>query len=342
MALGLLGVRLLLAAVFAAAGAGKLGDRPGFRKTLAAFGAPGWSVGPAAALIPLLELAAALLLVPAASARWGALAGAALLAAFTASVAATLAKGRTPECSCFGTLASEPIGAHTIARNLALLACALLLVMAGPGAGLGEIAVRWDAASADERFLALTSLALLAALVVVNRQASHLRSATTRLSSRVGALEGQLRMAGTASAHGAVGLPPGTPAPPFDLPRLEGDRVSIDTLTRAGRPILLVFSDAHCSACGQLWRDVGRWQKEYADTLTIAVICGGPAPVIEMKVFGTGATNVLLRGDEKLGEAYNMTPTPSAVLVSADGRIDSAAVVGVAAIRELVAQRARD
>src|SRR5580658_5431036 len=84
MAFGLLGGRLLLAAIFVAAGAGKLRARVGFRKTLAAFGVPAAAVGSVAILIAPVEFAVATLLLPAVSARWGAAASLVLLAAFTA------------------------------------------------------------------------------------------------------------------------------------------------------------------------------------------------------------------------------------------------------------------
>ena len=41
----------------------------------------------------------------------------------------------------------------------------------------------------------------------------------------------------------------------------------------------------------------------------------------------------------KVHDAYAMTKNPSAVIVSPDGRIDSSGVVGIPAIRDLVAQR---
>jgi len=341
MAFGLLGGRLLLAAIFVAAAAGKLRARIGFRRTLVAFGVPGAAVDSVAILIPPVELAVAILLLPAASARAGAAASLVLLAAFTAATAVNLAQGRTPECACFGTTASEPIGPATLARNVALSVCALLIVVAGPGARLGAVATEWGAASADERFLSVTSLALLVALMTMNWYAAQLRSANVRLSAGLESLERQLETARAPSAGGSVGLPRGTLAPPFDLPRLEGDRASLDTLKEVGLPLLLIFSDAHCSACAQLWPDISRWEQQCAGTLTVAVICGGPPPLVEMKLVGTSVTNVLLAGEAKLTDLYSLSLIPSAVIVGSDGRIDSEGAVGIPAIRSLVAQRTR-
>src|SRR5262249_46408744 len=43
------------------------------------------------------------------------------------------------------------------------------------------------------------------------------------------------------------GLAPGTPAPDFRLPLLEGGELSLNELR--GRKLLLVFSDPHCGPC---------------------------------------------------------------------------------------------
>ena len=339
MTFGLLGARLLLAVVFVAAGVGKLRDRRGFQKTLVAFGAPAWSAGVAASLIPIVELIVAVLLVAATTAWWGGLASVVLLVAFTGAAAANLAQGRTPNCACFGAAASEPIGPATFARNGVLLAAALLVVGAGPGSSVGATVAQWAAASADVRFLALTALALLTLLVVMDSYASQLRAQSTGFSTRVDTLQQQLRTSSQSVNHEAGGLPDGTPAPPFDLPRLEGDRASLESLTQAGLPVLLIFSSAYCPSCAQLWPDIARWQRTHGGDLTIGVICTGPPHAVEMKLIGTAVANVLLADPVKVAESYQLSLTPSAVMVRPDGRIDGTAVAGVPAIRAMLSQR---
>lgn len=46
------------------------------------------------------------------------------------------------------------------------------------------------------------------------------------------------------------GLPPGTPAPEFELPEVRGGTVSLAAYR--GRKVLLVFSDPHCGPCEEL------------------------------------------------------------------------------------------
>jgi uncharacterized membrane protein YphA (DoxX/SURF4 family) len=63
--------RLLLALVFAVAGAAKLADREGSRQAIADFGVPSALGAPLGLLLPLAELAVAATLLPASTAWWG-------------------------------------------------------------------------------------------------------------------------------------------------------------------------------------------------------------------------------------------------------------------------------
>ena len=67
---------MLLAGVFVVAAIAKLLDRAGTRETLAEFGVPARAAAPGAVALPLLELAIAVALIPAATAVPGAVAGA--------------------------------------------------------------------------------------------------------------------------------------------------------------------------------------------------------------------------------------------------------------------------
>lgn len=133
----LLAARLLLAAVFAVAGAAKLADLAGSRAAVAGFGVPERLAGPIGTALPLAELATAVLLLPAATARAGATAALALLLAFSVGIAASIARGEAPDCHCFGQLHSEPVGPKALGRNFGLALVAGFLVVAGADAGPG-------------------------------------------------------------------------------------------------------------------------------------------------------------------------------------------------------------
>src|SRR5437868_2403025 len=142
MGILLLLARLLLAVVFVVAGLAKLADRAGSRQALVGFGLPAALAAPLGILLPLAEVAVAVALLPAASAWWGALGALALLLLFVAGIGFNLARGRTPDCHCFGQLHSEPVGWTTLARNAILAAIAAFVVWQGR-ANPGVSAVSW-------------------------------------------------------------------------------------------------------------------------------------------------------------------------------------------------------
>jgi uncharacterized membrane protein YphA (DoxX/SURF4 family) len=108
----LLLARLVLAAVFATAGVTKLIAPGESHQTAVQFGVPPRLAGAVARFLPVGELATAALLVGDASAVWGA-AALVRLGIFTVAVVANLARGKTPDCHCFGQLHSAPIRATT-------------------------------------------------------------------------------------------------------------------------------------------------------------------------------------------------------------------------------------
>src|ERR1700737_3612374 len=94
----LLIARLLLALVLLVAAVAKLADREGSREAVLGFGVPDALAGSVTTLLPLAELVACALLVPAATARIGAVTAAALLVSFCAGIARSIARGEAPDC----------------------------------------------------------------------------------------------------------------------------------------------------------------------------------------------------------------------------------------------------
>jgi uncharacterized membrane protein YphA (DoxX/SURF4 family) len=106
--------RLLLAGVFAVAGLAKLADRSGSRQAVTGFGLPSSLAGSLSILLPLAELAVAAALIPTSTALWGAIGALALLLVFLVGIGINLARGRKPDCHCFGQLHSAPAGWKTL------------------------------------------------------------------------------------------------------------------------------------------------------------------------------------------------------------------------------------
>ncbi|MCV7425212.1 MauE/DoxX family redox-associated membrane protein [Mycobacterium montefiorense] len=120
----MLAARLLLAGVFAVAALAKLADRSGARRAVTAFGVPRAAAPIVATAMIATEFGIAALLTTAPWNRAGAVAALVVLAGFEAVVLVNLARGRRPECHCFGRLSSGPLGWPTLARNACLAALA--------------------------------------------------------------------------------------------------------------------------------------------------------------------------------------------------------------------------
>ena len=139
------------------------------------------------------------------------------------------------------------------------------------------------------------------------------------------------------SANGsAKGLPVGTQAPGFELPGLNGERLTLDSLLASGKPVMLVFTNSGCGPCTEMLPEIARWQEDLAQTLTISLVSGGEPEENRAKSSEHGLRDVLLE-DGGVSDEYEVRGTPSAVLVRPDGAIGSSIAEGEEAIGALVA-----
>ena len=343
MALVLLIVRLLLAVVFLVAGLAKLADLAGSRQALRDFGVPAVLADPFGVLLPVAEMGVALALLPPISAWWGGLGSLILLLLFVAGIGYNLAQGRQPECHCFGQLHSSPAGWPTLIRNVVLAALASVIVALGrsrPELGVLD----WLAPlSVAQRIEVLVGVVVLALLMGEGWVIFQMMSQQGRLLLRMEVLEARLAEAGlapspAAGATGATaGLAVGSPAPSFVLSTLSGETTRLEALRALSKPVVLLFSDPGCSPCSALLPEVGRWQREHATKLVVALISRGTVEANRPKATEYGLTHVLLQKDREVAEAYQASGTPSAVLIRRDGTIGSPLAQGAEAIGALIA-----
>jgi peroxiredoxin len=340
--------RIVLFAVFMVAGATKLLDRSGIRKALVGFGVPEGLSKPVGIALPLAEIAIGFALLPQATAWPATFAAIALLCVFLVVIGINLAKGRKPDCHCFGQIHSAPIGPSTLVLNGVLLAVAAVIVITGMvGAPLPSL-VAWTAELRPIELVGLVGgllgLAMLAGIGVLVWQ---LLAQQGRVLLRLEEFEA--RMTGAAAplqpdppieifdplTMGA-GLPVGSKAPAFDVATLNGANFSLDKLLAAEKPALLFFADPQCGPCDALMPAIAGWQ-ETLPSHSIVIVSNGDKKDNKKKIAAHGLKTILLQRDQELSNAYQAWGTPAALLIEADGSIGSRVAQGADRIRTLVA-----
>jgi hypothetical protein len=229
-------------------------DLEGSRKAVIEFGLPAVLASPLALLLPLAELGVAVALIPASSAWWGALG---LLLLFVVGISINLARGRKPDCHCFGQLHSAPAGWKTLARNGVLAAVAGFVLWAGyEGGDAGPGALSWFGALSAAQLLGLLGGVVVLALLAGQWWfLMHLLRQNGRLLVRLEAVEASLAAGGSAVGPSqnstpvhqeAEGLPVGSEAPQFNLSGLYGETLTLDALRSSGKTVMLLFTDPGC------------------------------------------------------------------------------------------------
>lgn len=129
------------------------------------------------------------------------------------------------------------------------------------------------------------------------------------------------------------GLPPGTAAPAFTLPRLDGGELSLSDY--AGRAVLLVFSDPDCGPCNLLAPKLERLSKT-TPAVSIVMVSRGDRDRNRRKAEEYGLTfPVVLQEQWKLSREYAKFATPMAYLIDQQGRIAADVALGIDAILAL-------
>lgn len=340
MSIVLLLARLVLAVVFLVAGIGKLLDLKGSQQAMRDFSLPDFLAAPLGILLPFAELAVAVALVPTASAWWGALGALVLLLLFAAGIAYNLTLGRKPDCHCFGVFYSSAIGKNTLIRNLVLAAVALLVVAFGPFtteismvAWIGTLTLAEGIGLIFGILVAIVLAAETWFLLEILRQVG-------KLTIRLEAVESGVSSSSDSNPDW-VGLPEDEDAPAFELPDLNGEIVSLESLVAGGKPLMFIFSSPTCGPCQEMVPEIGQWIRDYSDSMKFVLISQGSADLNRVKATEHGIAPVLLQQEHEVADAYLVRGTPSAVILRTDGSIYSPLAEGPDAIRALVEEETR-
>jgi thiol-disulfide isomerase/thioredoxin/uncharacterized membrane protein YphA (DoxX/SURF4 family) len=339
----LLLARLVLALIFGVAGIAKAADRAGSRRAIAGFGVPEALAAPSAIVLPVIEVAIAIALISTRFAWLGAIAATALLLVFAAAMATSLARGKTPDCHCFGQIHSAPVSGSTLTRTLLLTAVAGLIVSQAR-TNPGPSAVHWVS---ESKTAEIVSLALsLSAVALMATGALYLRRLIAQQATLLAKVEALKKVVDEDYAEPPVeragatgptpGLPVGAPAPGFALASIDGARITRDDLLASRNPLLLVFVSPNCAPCKSLLPSIAEWDRQHRSRLTVALLARGDAEENRERMGHHRVRNLLLQGDSDVAEDYGAKWTPAAVIVR-DGRIASPITFGDEAIRNLAA-----
>ena len=325
-------LQLVLAGVLAVAAVGKFRDLAGSRQAVRDFGVPDRFTKLLGTALPIGELGLAILLLFGPTARWAALLAGLLFLVFIAAIGWNLRQGRQPDCHCFGQIHSEPAGWSTIIRNsLLTLAAAIIVIQGSQG-----IAEWFDDMSSANQAMVLLSTAILAVLVVLGFLLRQLLEQGKSVIARLESLDAK-DFSGVA-ATGPTAEVIANPAPAFDIPSVDGSRMSLQSLLEPGKPLFLLFTDPNCGPCNALMPDMAEWQRRFGDELTIGFISRGSVEANQEKNAQFGFAHVGLQERFEISESYEVQGTPSAVLIQPDGVIRDPIATGRDDIRELISR----
>ena len=341
--------RWSLAVLFLVAAVGKFKDLTAARRAATDLGVPA-TLAPAVAVgLPVLETVVALGLVMPGTARWAAVAALVLVSAFSVAVAVQLARGRHPDCNCFGSATRSPIGASTLVRNGLIAVAAVFLVVRGSMTG-DACAIGCTGGLSRSQIVGLVIGSMAAMVVAVHtwlllnlvRQRGELLVRVDTLERRAElatTAEPAEQMAAAARRHRrGAGPPLGAPAPRFRATDPAGDIVTIDDVVPGETPAVFVFLEPGCAACVELATEVGERAMlgtAPSDRRLIAIVHGAVGDIL-LRIDPRGFERVLVDSGGALSERYGVGGSPSALVVLPDGRVASALAEGRMAVSRLV------
>ena len=352
--------RGVLGATFLVSGLAKLVDPGPAARTIAGVGAPAVT-RPLLRGLPYLETAVAVALAFAATAWHAAWVAAGLLVLFIAAISVNLARGRRPDCNCFGQVRPAPISGITIVRNAGLLALAAALILTGPPPAWADAWSWWQALDTNGR-----RLAIVAGVGLGIGLRFLLAGGSTEPEAADGDEWPALRPAATTPAAAAVvtptdaaepsraprdvpaseavprrrltgnGLLMGAHAPAFALPDLTGRMHTLEELRALGLPVVLVFSSPGCESCQFLVPKLPALAAAHRHALTLVLVSRDTVERNLAKFKDPGELPVLRQQQYEVAEDFDITTSPSAIVVGTNGRVASPLAMGGLAILQLV------
>ncbi|MGB7068442.1 MAG: MauE/DoxX family redox-associated membrane protein [Pyrinomonadaceae bacterium] len=331
----LLFIRLILFGVFAVAGVAKLFDLKGSEKAVKDFGIPDDLVKPIATVLPIVEIAIAVMLLPLPISWFGSIAALFLLLLFIGGMVYQMAQGKAPDCHCFGQIHSEPVSKKSIVRNAVFALFALVLALSGPSSqGLSLVN---DSTSAFEVIFGVGMMALLGAAVYYLKNILKQQVDLSRKIEILGFVAGgDAKVERNEAGDPNDGLPIGSPLPDFSAPDINGRILTFDHLLAKRKPLLFFFVSPTCSPCEALMPEIEEWEADLKDKLEFVFVSSGTQDENRVKFGGDPSRTILIEKGREFADAVYAKWTPTALYVNADGNVASHPAAGDSEIRRLV------
>jgi hypothetical protein len=216
-------------------------------------------------------------------------------------------------------------------RNALLAAVAVVAAAAGPGPAIDT----WFKARTTAE---LAVVGLGATVILVGPFALAIWLEVRKLRVRVDEAERTVR---------AIPRGPtvGVQAPGFEIADSGGHKLSLPALCAAGKPVALLFVRPGCGPSQHLIPEAEHWQRTFADRLTIGIVGRGITLRYDEEVDRHGVDGIFERDPVleqdvdslfEVLEAYRITATPAAVIVSPSGVVLSPTADGKQGIEALI------
>ncbi len=346
MEIFLLFVRIILFAILALAGIGKLFDLEGSKNAVENFGVPKSISRLVAVLLPIAEIIIAILLIPVNTSWYAAIATAILMSIFVVGMLWQIIfnDGNMPDCHCFGQIHSEPVSYKSLARNLLFLMLSFILIFSGRGEQGYDLLYK-NTGTTDmnglQALLGLVVIGFLAAIVYFLKQISEQQDLIMRrieVLDLISKEDGAVTESAELVEPDQEGFLIGKRLPAIALKSLDGNSVSLDSIIDKKKSTLLLFVSPSCQPCESLLPEVAKWKRELASKTRILLISSGKAKDNRKKFEKQGFDEIYLQDLNELAETIGAKWTPTAVLVNRDGTIASKPAPGDSAIEKLIEQ----
>lgn len=308
---------LILGSLLLIAAAAKTLNRSAFRDAVTAFGLRSLPAGLVFSL-PVAEAMIGFGLIAGIFPRTIALAAFLLLLVFTAVVTASVLRGESHDCNCFGSLAQSKVGWPLVYRNLALLALALFLI-AVPSVESHHVVNRWftDRLSRNSLawILSLSTVVVIESLLLLDTLPRLV--AVTSLGERKRA---------TKKVPSIIAF--GT----------KGDEKDLSQIVRSFPQTLLLFLSPTCKLCETLAAPL-RALRSVQASLQVVLLSHGDVELNNQYAARHGYDEILILSDVSVLEQLGIKSTPSALFATANGFITTGVLQGPGAILQALQER---